>query len=187
MAESKNNIVTHGLSGKIGDLLVFRNRAGKTIVASAPKERTGEPTEAQKQHQLRFQEAILYAQGVLSDPERKAAYKSVAGEGVSAYNVAVADFMHAPDIHHVDVSGYTGKAGDSIMVEVTDDFRVSAVTVTILNADGSEVEHGNAMQQANTTMWLYIATAANDTLAGDKITIRAYDLPGHISLQEQAL
>ncbi|MFJ1382405.1 hypothetical protein [Capnocytophaga canimorsus] len=26
MAESKNNIVTHGLSGKVGDLLVFYQR-----------------------------------------------------------------------------------------------------------------------------------------------------------------
>ena len=29
MAESKNNIVTHGLSGKGGDLLVFSQRNGK--------------------------------------------------------------------------------------------------------------------------------------------------------------
>lgn len=42
MAESKNNIVTHGLSGKVGDLLVFSQRNGKTIVSKAPKERTGE-------------------------------------------------------------------------------------------------------------------------------------------------
>jgi hypothetical protein len=30
MAESKNNIITHGLSGKIGDLTVFSQRDGKT-------------------------------------------------------------------------------------------------------------------------------------------------------------
>ena len=33
MAESKNNIITHGLSGKIGDLIVFSQRDGKTFAA----------------------------------------------------------------------------------------------------------------------------------------------------------
>jgi len=34
MAESKNNIITHGLSGKIGDLTVFSQRDGKTYKSS---------------------------------------------------------------------------------------------------------------------------------------------------------
>ena len=37
MAKSRNNVVTHGLSGLIGDLLVFRQRANETIVANRPK------------------------------------------------------------------------------------------------------------------------------------------------------
>jgi|GEM_PF-3553811 len=32
MAESKNNIITHCLSGKIGDLIVFSLRDGKTYL-----------------------------------------------------------------------------------------------------------------------------------------------------------
>jgi len=31
MAESKNNVITHGLSGKLGDLIVFRNWNGKLL------------------------------------------------------------------------------------------------------------------------------------------------------------
>ena len=46
MAKSRNNIVTHGMSGKIGDLLVFRQRFGKTIVGKIPN-RTAEATEGQ--------------------------------------------------------------------------------------------------------------------------------------------
>jgi hypothetical protein len=34
MAKSKNNLVTHGLSGKIGDMLVFRQVGGETIVSA---------------------------------------------------------------------------------------------------------------------------------------------------------
>ena len=39
MAKQTNNVVTHGLSGKVGDLLVFRQRAGKTVVGKAPVSR----------------------------------------------------------------------------------------------------------------------------------------------------
>jgi len=49
MAQSKNNIITHGLSGKVGDLIVFRSWNGKTIVASKPTARTSDLTRTQKQ------------------------------------------------------------------------------------------------------------------------------------------
>ena len=39
MAKQSNNVVTHGLSGKVGDLLVFSQRAGKTVVGKAPVSR----------------------------------------------------------------------------------------------------------------------------------------------------
>ena len=54
MAQSKNNIVTHGLSGKVGDILVFSQRNGKTIVSKAPKERTGEASAKQKEQIAKF-------------------------------------------------------------------------------------------------------------------------------------
>jgi hypothetical protein len=187
MAESKNNIVTHGLSGLVGDMLVFRNHAGKTIVSAKPKERTGELSEAQKMQQGRFQEAILYGKSVLADATLKAEYKAAAPEGVTAYNVAVGDFLHAPNIKSVDVSKYTGKPGETIEMEISDDFRVADVKVAIYNPDGSVVEQGNAKQQPNSLKWVYTATAANDSLSGDKIVIRAYDLPGNVSEEDKTI
>jgi len=187
MAQSKNNIITHDLSGKVGDLIVFRSWNGKTIVASKPGARTGEVSDAQKQNQKRFQQAIIYAKGAVADPDTKAAYKAAAAADESPYNVAVADFMHAPDIEEIDLSKYTGKVGDVISVTVTDDFKVAEVSVSILNEDGTEVEHGMAQSALGGTQWLYTATANNSSLTGDKIIIRASDLPGHTTEKEQAL
>lgn len=187
MAESKNNIVTHGLSGKVGDLIVFRTRGSKTFVSSTPREHAGEPTEAQKHQQKRFQEATIYAKIALANPETKAAYKAAAEEGESPYNVAVADFMHAPDIDEIDVSNYTGKIGDIIAVTVTDDFKVAEVSVTILNEEGAEVEHGLAQSALGGLQWVYTAKVDNSSPTGDKIIIRASDIPGHLSEKEQAL
>ena len=36
MAKQKNNVVTHGLSGNVGDLLIFRQTSTGTVVADMP-------------------------------------------------------------------------------------------------------------------------------------------------------
>jgi hypothetical protein len=187
MAESKNNVITRGLSGLIGDMIVFSNRHGKTIVSNKPKERTGVQSEVQKAHKAKFQQAILYAKASINDPTTTQGYKKASGDGVTPYNVAVADFFRAPDFQSVDLSTYAGKIGDTIKVRVTDDFKVKEVSVTIQNADGTEVEKGNAVQMAGTDDWLFTAKKANASLDGDKIVIRASDIPGNISEMEEVI
>jgi hypothetical protein len=181
IAESKNNVLTQGLAGLVGDMIVFRNRGAKTFVSTKPKARTGEPSDDQKQHQGRFQEAILYGKSAIADPQKKADYAKAITGGETAYNVAVADFFHAPDIKDVDVSNYTGKVGDTLTIRATDDFNVKEVSVAIYNADGTEVEHGLAVLSTNGVDWVYTATAENASLDGDRIVISASDLPGNVT------
>ena len=101
--------------------------------------------------------------------------------------VAMADFLHAPDIDEIDVTKYHGAAKDAIRVRVTDDFKVEQVQVSIVNVDGTLVEEGNAVKQDNEIDWIYTATAANESTEGDKIVLRASDKPGNISAMEQAM
>ncbi|HEX3009712.1 MAG TPA: hypothetical protein VHO90_19055 [Bacteroidales bacterium] len=186
MAKVGKNIVTTGFSGKLG-LIVFRNRAGKTFVSTAPEKKERELTEAQKLHQKEFQEAILYGQSIIADPATKAIYESRAEDGESAFNVAVADFMRAPSIDNIDVTRYNGKVGSSITVNAVDDFKVAEVQIAIYNADGSLVESGLAVQQANKADWLFTATTANSSLEGDKVVVRVTDKPGNLTQKEKAL
>ncbi|WDF48385.1 hypothetical protein PQ459_07865 [Chryseobacterium sp. KACC 21268] len=187
MAESKNNIITHGLSGKVGDLIVFSQRNGKTIVSKAPRDKTGEDSQKQKDQQLKFQRAVLYAKAVLNDPEQKELYEAESDRsiGVSTYNVAVADLLNAPKIEKIDLSEYAGQRGDVIKITVTDDFQVKEVTVRIENEDGSLVEEGSALDSG--FEWLYTATKANSDLSGDKITIKATDNPANLTEKSQTL
>ncbi len=186
MAKVGKNIVVTGFSGKLGDLIVFRNLGGKTIVSQAPGKRENEPSEAQEQHQLRFQEAILYGKASIADAAKKAAYEAAAEEGQSAFNVAVADFLSAPQIDEIDVSHYTGQPDSYIQVRAVDDFEVAEVTVTILNADSSNVEQGAAELQSGNN-WRYTATSVNESLEGDKIIVRVSDLPGNLTEEEQEI
>lgn len=171
----------------LGGTIVFRQVGNRTIVATAPG-RSGEISQKQKAQRQRFQEAVVYAKAQMQDPTAKSEYTALTNEeNGNAYSIAVADFLNAPNINLVDMSNYTGKIGDSIRIQVTDDFKVMQVSVRIENPDGTLVETGNAVQQSNAIDWLYIATAKNTTVAGDKIMIRASDKPGNIKEHAQVL
>lgn len=187
MAHSNKNIVIHGMSGKLGDILVFRQRSGKTIAAQAPGERPGEGTVAQQAIRSRFQRAVVYAKAAIADPTVKATYQAAAGGDQSAYNVAIADFFHAPDILSIDISRYTGQPGQTISLQVTDDFLVKTVKLSIHNEDGSLVEEGNAVKEANGLDWVYTTTAANAATSGDRIVVTASDNADNLSSYEQTL
>jgi len=187
MAQSKNNVITHGLSGLVGGMIVFRNYNGRIIVANKPRMRTGELSEAQKAHLKLFYEAVSYAKLAMKDPEIKAAYQVNAGEGKTPYNMAIADYLHAPVIEQIDVSAYRGKAGNVIIVRATDDFRVKEVSVSIYDADGMEVEKGAAVLSVDGIDWVYTVRTDNTSLDGDKIVVLASDLPGHTTTGEQIL
>ena len=94
MAKQSKNVVTYGLSGKIGDLLVFRQVAGKTVVGKIPQ-MSKAPSEQQKEQRRKFQRAVLYAKAAAADPAMDAAYKKAAKKGQTGYNGAIADFSHA--------------------------------------------------------------------------------------------
>ena len=187
MAKSVNNIVTHGMSGKLGDILVFSQREGKTIVGKVPDWTHVERTDKQKEVTHKFQEAVIYAKTVLLDNEMKEAYQDKAKEGQSAYNVAIADFFNAPDIESINLSGYTGQAGQEIVVRAIDDFRVKEVSVDIYNSDGTLVENGNASLSTNGADWIYTTSATNNQVSGDKIVVRASDIPGNLTERQAFL
>jgi hypothetical protein len=58
MANSKGNVITFGLNGEIGDILVFRQRDGQTIVAKLA-EQSKKVSEKQEAHRRLFQRATV--------------------------------------------------------------------------------------------------------------------------------
>lgn len=178
MAKVKNNIVTEGLSGKLGDRIVFRQKAGKTIVAVKPQF-TEERSEAQQEHARKFREGTQYAVKALADPTVKAAYALRAKPGQTAYNIALADYLKAPDISLVDFSLYDGKKGSQLRIRVSDDHMVSEVKVAIYSPDGTLLEEGNATPVENSLDWTYATQKASTEIQGHRLLIRATDLPGN--------
>jgi hypothetical protein len=179
MAKSVPNPSAGNLKGRIGHL-VFYELNGKPCVRSVPH-RKEPPTSAEKNNRRRFRAASKYAHSTLSDPKQKARYAEAGAKtGSSAYNVAVSDFMHSPVITEVDLTGYTGRACQSIRIRVEEKL-IGATAVTVVIADQSKalLEHGAADVEDGGTMWCY---AAQEDIRPDQllwITVTAEDQPGN--------
>jgi hypothetical protein len=91
MAISKDNLLVHGTSGHIGKLLVFKNYSGKTVVTKFPDMSGVVPSENQLKEKSRFGDAVRFAQGIIRDPAKKAAYKTEPGRSV--YHTAMTDYL----------------------------------------------------------------------------------------------
>ena len=186
MAYVKKNIITEGLSGKLGDTIVFRQRGGKTIVSVKPT-MPQERSEAQKKHAERFRRAAQYAKKAIQDPKVKALYQSRAKDGQSAYNMALGDYLNAPEIGGIDLSQYDGKKGSRLRAVVTDDLMVSEVHVAVYDEKGSLLEEGLAFPDDETSDWVYTVQRGGANPDGNRLVIRALDLAGNATEQEKIL
>lgn len=189
MAHSNNSIITGKLTGSIGNELVFRNWEGKTIVAKAPKKRSGAPTLAQAETQEKFFMASRYAKAISSnaDPALAAAYTAALRPRQHLYARAVEDFMTSPVVKQIDTQLYNGTAGSTVLIRAIDDFRVVSVRVEIYDASGSLQESGNAVQNMNGLDWTYTAQLDNSLPAGSRIKAIAKDIPGNEGSMEVAI
>lgn len=178
MARVKKNVVVKGLCGVLGDQVVFkRDKAGRTIVSVLPTFADDrEFSDLQKGHMADFRRATQYAKAAA---KAEAIYAEKAeGTPMSAYNVAVKDWFHAPEIGEMDLSGWTGQAGEPIRIEALDDVMVKRVTVIVTDAEGVLIEQGAATQEEDDLWWVYTTTQAAP--GQPKVIAVAQDLPGHV-------
>lgn len=188
MAIVKKNIVTDGLSGKLGKNLVFRQSNGRTVVSSSPTP-TDISSEKQVDQRKLFTRAAHYAKTQMADPVFGEKYRMAAkAKGIrTPNNLAVQDYLRPPVIETLNANAYHGEIGDEIIVEAYDDLEVEKVAVEIYHTDGSLVEKGMASTNGNPYEWHYAASVANAEYAGDKVVVKAFDHPGNETLQELVL
>ncbi|HAZ03073.1 MAG TPA: hypothetical protein DCY97_13030, partial [Marinilabiliales bacterium] len=69
MAESKKNIATEGLSGRVGNFIFRRRKSDdKIFVSRVPVGSEEEPSEDQKNIRRRFQRGIIYGKSAIANP-----------------------------------------------------------------------------------------------------------------------
>lgn len=178
MAKVRRNIILDDVSGRIGEGLVLRRaRSGQTVLSRKPtfsEDRVFSP--AQQAHQQRFREAAAYAKQA---SKHQPIYAELASKmRQPAYNVALADYMHPPEILAIDLAGYTGKAGQAIRIQARDDVKVACVSVKIVDANQRVIEQGLAIADA-VGLWWTFATHADCPTDSVTVVVRVEDLPGN--------
>jgi hypothetical protein len=178
MPKRRNNPLAD-FDGQLGRL-VFYHFKGKPCVRRAPV-REKEFTPPEVKNQSRFRLASQFATAVLTDPVQRARYEQAAQETAgSAQNLAVSDFMLAPTLAEIDLSRYTGRAGEFIKI-VAQEGKLGAAEVKVVIADRAKavVEEGLAAMENDGVSWWYPAKL---DLPPDQplwITVTAADQPGN--------
>jgi hypothetical protein len=168
MATIQNDLVVKGLSGKVGkQLAVHRRRDGQYGICAAGlvnhQTTHFEPEEVQNS---RLYEALFYTQPPTARESSSQADRSV----------TVADVIHPPEIHRIDISRYTGKSGELIDITAGDDVNVSSIGVLIVSDEGILVEKGSAVLcDRNPYSWKYV-TKTNSGSRSVKIIVDVADV-----------
>ena len=165
-----------GFRGRIGNLIFRRLPDGTTVVSEAPakknsrqKKRAKEKrSPRQRAHNNRFQDASWYAKWASRE---NPIYDELAAADPmrNAYNFALSDWFHPPEIHRIL------RRGKHIRVEATDNIRVARVRVTILDEHGKVLEKGEC-SKGKGNWWTF-----TPTVKGHSITAEAWDLPRNVT------
>ncbi|OMP74749.1 hypothetical protein BW716_33730 [[Flexibacter] sp. ATCC 35208] len=164
--------------GTLGDQLTIYERNGQIIMAKKRGPSKKKPTKKQLEARYKMKIAAAYARTILQDPELKAYYKSLAGPGQNAYNMAVKDAFKSPEVQNIRLEA------TDVVVTAKDEFRVAEVDIHIIDAAGSLQERGKAVLGRNGVDWYYKAASLPP---GGRIVAVAVDLAGNETSKELQL
>jgi hypothetical protein len=186
MGKISQDAITHGFRGKFGEDLVFRKIGNQTFFARKG-EVTVPATARQQATRTRFMEATFYASRAMQDAQLSQAYTWMAtAAGMrSGYVAAIKDFMTMPEIDSVITRQYSGKVGSAILISTKIPVKITAMEITIIQANGEELERGAA--QLGQSRWRYVTNATNPQIVGTRLIIKSSDRLGRTVVVERIL
>ncbi len=95
MALIVNNLITKGMSGRYGKVLVFKQYSGKTVATAYPTPTSKLPTPLQIARRQKFAKAVAMTKLWLQNPEQKRLLEKLASHwaSLSAYHAGIKYFM----------------------------------------------------------------------------------------------
>ena len=175
MALIKDSILFQCVEGSLGDEVTIYKRNDQIIIAKKRGPSKKKPTQKQLEARYRMKIAASYATEILKDPEMKAYYKSKAGPGQNAWNMAIKDAYNSPEIQQIRLED------EEVIVRAKDDFRIAEVEVKVVDAEGVIIEKGKAVLGRNGVDWHYKVAIPPP---GARIVVTAVDLPGNETVKE---
>jgi hypothetical protein len=91
MAQIKENYVTQGIAGRVGNLAVYKIINGKTFMTKYPDRSNVVYNKEQLKFRKIFAEAAKFASEIVSDPVKKSTYPRQGRKSI--YHCALSDFI----------------------------------------------------------------------------------------------
>lgn len=159
----------------------FSKKTGATTLGMPPLVDTSDPSAAQIVVQSRFKQAAAYSKKTRAVESTRAFYEALADERkIPVSALVMGDYLNAPTIQELDLSQYQGNPGDTILINTTDDVGVVTVNVSLVYADGTPIEEGQAVESGvGTGYWIYTATAPVAMGTDIFVGIEAFDRPNN--------
>lgn len=88
-----DNPLLNNTSGKIGNTIVVKQYRYGTVISAMPNMRRVKKSELQQLKQNWFKDAVVYAQTILRDPKKKAAYAKKIKDGKTVYHTAIKEYL----------------------------------------------------------------------------------------------
>jgi len=181
MGKLRSNKAVGDLQGKVGGL-VYVHRADGVVVVRRIPEHEAQSTGPELASQGRFTKATRYIKRLKANPDQYAPYQLAARiERKRACDLAMSDFLSAPVVNEVDLSGYSGKAGEVIRIQAVDGFGVSFLGLTLSHLDGVLIEQGPGVWAEGALLWTYLTQAP--VAPGETVVVKvtAVDRAGNAS------
>lgn len=179
MANVYGNSFFRGLTGAFSDQFVaHETHTGKKLLTRKPLfDASRDYVEYMRAGQAAILEATTYAnfaktQDVYLERELET--------GLTAYNLAIADWFVAPKVLAINVDRWTGQIGQCIRVKARDNVKVARVALVIRDAQGDVLEAGDAAQLgAGSSWWNYTTQSLALMTPFPSVQAIAFDLPGN--------
>jgi hypothetical protein len=172
MAISRNNPLTKGASGMIGNSIVFRTWNGKTYMYNRPSKPKTQSA-AQKENRTKFSRAVAFSKKMMAVPEKKAEYTEIAKREnlPNAYTAAVTEYMRKPEILEVDQSSDK----EIKVIAKKKGFAIKEVEVVLIGETGEVIQEGTAVRGLADD-WIFLLKFDNPQVAEAKnILIKVRD------------
>jgi hypothetical protein len=177
MAEADLKLAYDAVRG-VRSTYVYRHQNGKTFFYR--RRPPGNESPAVLEVRRKFRLGAAYASAVLADPVQLAPYEAIAaGRREPLRQVIMTDYLKAPTVDRIDLSGFDGLAGSPIRIEAHDDCGVTEVTVSIRAEDNTLIEEGPAVYNPVKLVWEYLVTQPHPGGIPVTITATAVDRPGN--------
>ncbi len=191
MALLAANSVLQGLTGMIGNQLVFRKHGDKTVVSRKPYRCRRRTSELQQLYLNKFREASKYARQLLRDPDTHDHYKKLAKKQGrhSAYNLVISEYMRRVKISTEDGPYSVKKSPKRVKLTIDKGgYAVKEVTVSITR-NGQMVNEGTANRISGNN-WIYslrpyaAAQGHPGMEHGDVMCVRVVDAFGNETIKD---